>query len=119
MIAGLFRGAGIMKIRPDAAGRCGRQAAMLIITIIFSVTTAWSQPDWAGKRDIDVATVNLYVGADFTPVITLDPSDPLFGAKLVAGVAQTYGRIIASNFPKRADALAQQIVARGPELIAL
>src|SRR6185503_7221289 len=62
---------------------------------------------------------NLYVGADFTPVITLDPSDPAFGAKLIAGVAQTYGRIIASNFPKRADALAQQLVARGPELIAL
>jgi endonuclease/exonuclease/phosphatase family metal-dependent hydrolase len=63
--------------------------------------------------------VNLYVGSEFSSITTLDPTDPNFPAKLVAGVATIYGKILASNFPKRADFLAQQIVAQGPDLVAL
>jgi len=84
------------------------------------VNVAWSQVSGVGgKRAIDVASLNLYVGADLTPVTALDPSDPNYGQKLLAGVATVYGHLIASNFPKRADALAQQIVERSPDLVGL
>lgn len=65
-----------------------------------------------------MATVNLYVGADFSPVLALDPSDPDFGSKLVAGVATIYSQIGQSNFQTRAEAVARQIVTRGPDLVA-
>jgi endonuclease/exonuclease/phosphatase family metal-dependent hydrolase len=92
----------------------------IIVAIILSLSTAgWSQGRDGGKREVDIATVNLYVGADFTPIVTLDPSSPGFQAQLVAAVATVYLRIVASNFEKRADALAQQIVDRGPDLVAL
>src|SRR5262245_33974097 len=83
-------------------------------------TVAWSQPvGIGGPRDVDVATLNLYVGADFAPIINLDPSDPLFGIKLLNGVATIHALVVASNFPKRADVMAQEIVARAPDFVAL
>jgi len=97
-----------------------RFTALVVIAIFGLNTTGWSQGRTdGGKRDIDVATINLYVGADFTPVVTLDPSDPNFGLKLLGAVSTIYNNIVASNFPLRADALARQIVARGSDLIAL
>jgi endonuclease/exonuclease/phosphatase family metal-dependent hydrolase len=95
--------------------------AIVLIAIVFSFNTAaWAQGrDIGGKRDFAVATFNLYVGADFTPVLTLDPSDPAYFGKLIAGVAAAHGRILQSNFPVRAEALAEQIVRRDPDLVAL
>jgi len=72
-----------------------------------------------GKRDIEVATFNLYVGGQFDSVLTLDPTDPDFSSKLIAGVSAIHGQILQSNFPVRADALAQQIVRRDPDLVSL
>jgi endonuclease/exonuclease/phosphatase family metal-dependent hydrolase len=85
---------------------------------------AWSEepggPNGAGgTRNAKVVSANLYVGADFTGIAALDPNDPQFAQKLLAAVVATYGRIVASDFPKRADALAREIVERGPDLVAL
>jgi endonuclease/exonuclease/phosphatase family metal-dependent hydrolase len=101
--------------------RTVRVRMFLTVAILFAfVTVARSQPpEIGGPRGIDVATLNLYVGADFAPVTNLDPSDPLFSVKLLNGVATIYGRIAASNFPKRADAMALEIVARAPDFVAL
>jgi endonuclease/exonuclease/phosphatase family metal-dependent hydrolase len=89
--------------------------------LVFSVFTgqgfAHDRP--GGKRGVDVASVNLYVGADFTAITLLDPADPFFLPKLLGAVAEAHGRILASDFPTRADALAEEIVRRGPELVAL
>ena len=94
---------------------------IVLIAIVFGLNTAaWAQGrDIGGKRDIDVATFNLYVGADFIPLLTLDPSDPQYFNKLIAGVAAIHGQILQSNFPVRAEALAEQIVRRNPDLVAL
>jgi endonuclease/exonuclease/phosphatase family metal-dependent hydrolase len=62
---------------------------------------------------------NLYVGAEFTPILSLDPTDPYYGRNLLMAVAQVYQTIIASDFPKRAEALARQIAITQPELIGL
>lgn len=96
-----------------------RQIASVLILLLF-VPAAWSQGlDDTGKRDIDIATINLYIGADFGPVLTLDPDDPAYGQKLIEGVATIYGRIRQSDFETRADALAREIVGRAPDLVAL
>src|SRR5580765_5272886 len=96
-------------------------AAIVLVAIVADLNTAaWAQGrDVGGKRDLDVATFNLYVGADFAPVLTLDPSDPAYFNKLIAGVAAVHGQILQSNFPVRAEALAEQIVQRDPDLVAL
>jgi endonuclease/exonuclease/phosphatase family metal-dependent hydrolase len=94
-------------------------------TLIVTVTawavcgTAWAQRADGGKRDVDIMTVNLYVGSEFTPVTSLNPADPDFPTKLLTGVATIYGRIVASNFPKRAEALARDIARRAPDILAL
>jgi endonuclease/exonuclease/phosphatase family metal-dependent hydrolase len=56
------------------------------------------------------------LGSDLTVFATLQPGDI---PGLLTAVASTYGKIVASDFPKRADALAEQIAERGPDLIAL
>jgi len=92
------------------------------IVLILSVLTsaAWAQDaTHPGTRQIDVATINLYVGADFSPVLSLDPTDPNYGSQLLAGVATIYSHIQQSKFHVRADALAREIVNRGPDLVAL
>ena len=93
----------------------------VLIAAMFGLNTgAWAQSrDNNRQREIDVATVNLYVGADFTPVLTLNPSDPEYFTKLVGGVAAIHGQILQSNFPVRAEALAEQIVRRDPDLVSL
>jgi endonuclease/exonuclease/phosphatase family metal-dependent hydrolase len=97
------------------------QKLLKIVLVLCVLTPAsWAQ-DAArpGAQQIDVATINLYVGADFSPVLSLDPSDPNYGSKLLAGVATIYAQINQSDFHRRADALAREIVSRGPDLVAL
>jgi endonuclease/exonuclease/phosphatase family metal-dependent hydrolase len=95
-----------------------------LVTAI-AVLLAFSAHGWAqdraigGKRDVTIMTLNLYVGADLAPVTTLDPQDPAFLLKLLSGVADIHGKILASDFHARADALARQIVGRGPDIVAL
>jgi Endonuclease/Exonuclease/phosphatase family len=72
-----------------------------------------------GPRDLTVMQQNLYVGAEFTPILTLDPTDPYYGRDLLMAVAQVYQTIVASDFPKRAEALGRQIAMAQPELIGL
>jgi len=104
----------------------GRRSTVLItasvlIAIVFGLNTSGLAEgrEIGGKRDIEVATFNLYVGADFVPLFTLDPSDPQYFNKLIAGVAAVHGQILQSNFPVRAEALAEEIVRRDPDLVAL
>ena len=57
---------------------------------------------------------NVYVGADFTPILTAPtPAD------LVAAVELTYQTILAANFPERAGRLAAEIVAKSPDVVGL
>ena len=91
-----------------------------VAILICSISApGWSQRSVGGKRELDVQTINLYVGSEFSPVTSLDPSDPAYFLKLLTGVATINGRIAFSNFPVRADALAQQVARTLPDLIAL
>ena len=85
-----------------------------------------SQPGWAGEakngdpdfsRPLRVMTQNLYVGTDITKVLPDpdNPNDPPVPVK----VAQIFMEMLATNFPERAAAIADQIAAKGPDLIGL
>jgi len=69
----------------------------------------------AGKpRPVKVMTRNLYIGADLTPVILAGD----FAAFLQATTA-TWGQLQATDFPARAEALADEIAAADPRLVGL
>jgi endonuclease/exonuclease/phosphatase family metal-dependent hydrolase len=72
-----------------------------------------------GARDITILDQNLYVGAEFTPILVLDPTDPNYVRNLLGSVAQVYQAIVASDFPKRAHALAREIAETQPDLVSL
>jgi len=97
------------------------QKLLKTVLVLCVLTSAgWAQDATnPGSRQIDVATINLYVGADFSPILSLNPADPNYGAQLLAGVATIYTHIRQSDFHVRADTLAQDIVRRGPDLVAL
>jgi endonuclease/exonuclease/phosphatase family metal-dependent hydrolase len=91
------------------------KAAVVAIVAIGSLSTAaWSKDlGIGGPREVDVATMNLYVGAEVRTLATVGP------AELPFEVARIHAGIIASNFPERAKAIAQQIVARSPDVVGL
>jgi endonuclease/exonuclease/phosphatase family metal-dependent hydrolase len=101
---------------------------MVVTLTLFCAV--WAQPTPAlagsnkcvtppGARDITIFDQNLYVGAEFTPLLTLDPTDPNYVRNLLMGVAEVYQAIVASDFPRRAQALAREIEATQPDLVAL
>jgi endonuclease/exonuclease/phosphatase family metal-dependent hydrolase len=67
----------------------------------------------AGARGVSVMTRNLYLGSELDPVLAAPPNQIPFVA------AQTWAAIVASNFPDRAQALADEIAASNPDLIGL
>jgi endonuclease/exonuclease/phosphatase family metal-dependent hydrolase len=66
------------------------------------------------KRDLSVMTQNLYLGSSLVPA--LSASDP---AAFVGAVAQIYATVQYTNFPARAEAIADEIQAEEPDLIGL
>ncbi len=87
-----------------------------VLIALFGLSTAWAaEKSNNSQRDIDVATVNLYVGADFTPLLSLSPDNPA----IVQAIVAVHDQILNSKFDVRAEALAGQIVARGPDVVSL
>src|SRR6476469_1070736 len=74
--------------------RSGIMASVFITLISCLCISGLAQkPGIGGPRDVDVATVNLYVGADVSPLAALDPTDPNFSAKLIATIATIHAQI--------------------------
>ena len=72
-----------------------------------------------GARQATILDQNVYVGSEFTPILILDPRDTNYVRKLLAAVAEVYQTIVASDYPKRAQALAGEIAAAQPDLVTL
>jgi endonuclease/exonuclease/phosphatase family metal-dependent hydrolase len=67
----------------------------------------------SGGDRVTVMTRNLYLGADLDPLLAAPPP-------LVAFVAaETFAKIKATDFPSRAEALADEIAATNPHLVGL
>lgn len=67
-----------------------------------------------GKRDLTVMTRNLYLGSSLGPA--LEASTP---EGFVEAVARIYATVQYTNFPQRAEAIADEIQAKEPDLIGL
>jgi endonuclease/exonuclease/phosphatase family metal-dependent hydrolase len=97
----------------------GILAAFLIALIalgLLASSASASKPAKAGpgKRDLTVMTQNLYLGSSLQPALTA--TDP---ASFVGAVAQIYATVQYTNFPARAEAIADEVEAQGPDLIGL
>lgn len=91
-----------------------RRILLWIVSLAFA-STVWAQAaGLGGKRDLKVMTRNLYIGAPLEPIV--GATNP---AQVPLLVAQTVGQIVATDFPARSAALAQEIVAQQPEVIGL
>ena len=66
------------------------------------------------RGDLRVMTQNLYLGAPLTPALAATTPE-----QFVAAVAQIYGTAVATNFPKRAEAIADTIARQRPDLVGL
>ena len=94
---------------------------MLLLSVASIVTFALpvsSKPadHKRGDREVDVMTVNLYVGGDISTIMAVDPTDP---SSLVAAVTEVYYNILASDPPTRMQTVADEIAARLPDIVAV
>lgn len=66
------------------------------------------------KRDLTVMTQNLYLGSSLGPALEAKTAE-----EFVAAVAQIYATVQYTNFPQRAEAIADEIQEKEPDLIGL
>lgn len=60
-----------------------------------------------------VMTWNLYLGADLTPIFTAAPE------QIPERITEVFRQFLATNFPRRAKAIARQIALVQPDIIGL
>jgi endonuclease/exonuclease/phosphatase family metal-dependent hydrolase len=90
---------------------------LVALGLMLGVTAAgWSQTAYASREphQITIMTRNMDAGTDFGPVLAAH-TFPEF----LTGVAELYAEVQASNPPERAAAVAQEIAAAQPDLVAL
>jgi endonuclease/exonuclease/phosphatase family metal-dependent hydrolase len=90
---------------------------LLITTVLFSVIPAPAgSKDIGGKRTLDTMTMNLYIGAGVERILAVDPTDT---DALLETVTSVYYELLASNPQARLNAVADQIAARKPDIVAV
>lgn len=62
---------------------------------------------------LSVMTWNIYLGADLTPIFTASPE------QIPQRVTEVFRQFLATNFPERAKAIANQISLKEPDIIGL
>jgi endonuclease/exonuclease/phosphatase family metal-dependent hydrolase len=75
---------------------------------------AWANPPQHAQRHLTVATYNLYLGADLTPLFAA--SSP---QELVQRAGQIYANVVKTDFPSRAEAIAGLLAANPPDVAGL
>src|SRR5258707_1154657 len=84
--------------------------------MLAAAAPGWSQTAYASREphQITFMTRNMDAGTDFGPVLAAHTFP-----ELLAGVAALYAEVQASNPPERAVAVAREIAAAQPDLVAL
>ena len=68
----------------------------------------------SGDDQVTVMTQNLYLGSSLDPALAATTP-----AEFVGAVATIYGTMVFTNFPRRAQAIADTIEAERPDLVGL
>jgi hypothetical protein len=99
---------------------------VLLLALPAAVGSAAPRDDGPGAssrdREVTVMSRNLYLGASLSPLLELasDPPPPeQLGAAIVAAVVEVWEQVRATDFPRRAEALADEIVAADALLVGL
>lgn len=105
---------------PPSAGRIRRRRTraafftalctfLLVLPGSFAAATA-HEP----TVQLRVMTQNMYLGADLRPVLAATDT-----ASLIAAVTRVYAQVQATNFPERAEAMADEIADADPHVVGL
>jgi endonuclease/exonuclease/phosphatase family metal-dependent hydrolase len=74
-------------------------------------------PPGLAAREVTVMSRNVYVGTDLEPTVAAIASgDP---SAIIGAVSQAWANVVATNFPERAEALADEIKHARPLLVGL
>jgi len=87
---------------------------LLIIVILFIAVNVSSASPLDGNRTITVMSRNLYIGTDLGPIINAQNQNTLFES-----IMTRFAEVQATNFSARAQALADEIALKKPDLIGL
>jgi endonuclease/exonuclease/phosphatase family metal-dependent hydrolase len=106
-------------IHPHASGLRASPAAIistLALALLLLPTAACANGEKHGPppRDLNVMTQNLYLGSSLAPALEAKTPEAFVGA-----VAQIYATVQYTNFPARAEAIANEIQAAEPDLVGL
>jgi endonuclease/exonuclease/phosphatase family metal-dependent hydrolase len=97
------------------AGWARTVRSFVVILIAVGLVAAAPTPAGAGHgRELRVMTQNLYLGSSLNPAIEATTLP-----EFLAAVAEIYGTVLATDFPARAEAIADQIERDHPDLIGL
>ncbi|MGH8940832.1 MAG: hypothetical protein ACRDV2_16020, partial [Actinomycetes bacterium] len=97
-----------------------RQLTVLVASAALLVGTvpggAATERDPTAKRRVTVATYNLYIGGDIGTLVApgVDTLPEFLGA-----AAALWGNVVATNFPERAEAIADLLAADQPDVVGL
>jgi endonuclease/exonuclease/phosphatase family metal-dependent hydrolase len=89
-------------------------AGIAAVALMASLPATAQARDERGQPRLTVMTRNIYLGASLTPALTATTPQAFLGA-----VATIYGTALFTNFPARAEALADEIATTSPDLIGL
>ena len=89
-------------------------AALMAVTAASAPAAQGSPHRGAAPRELGVATYNVYLGADLTPLFAAGNQQ-----EFVAAAAAVYAQMEYTDFPRRAEAIADQIGAHEPEVLGL
>ncbi len=103
----------------SARARHGRPLIALVTAVVLTLgvgaSSANADPTAAelAQRKFVVMTQNLYLGANLQPLFGKS------GLDLIRTAAATYAHVVQTDFPRRAQAIAEEIAAKRPEVVGL
>jgi hypothetical protein len=92
----------------------GLLLAVLVGLGAIGLRPAWADPPQRAQLHLTVATYNLYLGADLTPLFSA--SSP---QELVQRAGQVYANVVRTDVPSRAEAIAGLLAADPPDVASL
>jgi endonuclease/exonuclease/phosphatase family metal-dependent hydrolase len=87
---------------------------MTVALSVIGPRAAWAGPSRLAQRQLTVASYNLYLGADLTRLFSATTP-----AELVERAGQVYANVVKTDFPARAEAIAELLAANPPDVAGL
>ena len=88
--------------------------ALVTLFALLAPSRAEASHFFKVKRELTVMSQNLYLGADLTPAVTATTPE-----EFVAALNGIFAEFAATDYVTRSGAIADEILAAGPDLIGL